>query len=306
MSNAVYQICRLCGLPDDVAVKLEDHGERWIVRCPTCGNYSITRTVHQGLDQATKHKLSAWTRLKKESGQPAPLISSETLDTIVSSLPNYSVADKQRLLMQVLAESSLYPGDSVHLNYKSLWPRIWATGSNEAQYIANALEGRVLLKFTQKTGDYTMDCCQITPAGWDYIDNVTRERSKSNQAFVAMWFDLTMHQAWEQGIRPALVGAGYTPYRVDNDPSNLGRIDAKIEAEIKRSRFLVADVTGGRQGVYYEAGYAMGLGLPVIWSVRNDRVNDMHFDTRQYNHIIWSTPKDLADNLGPRVIAAIR
>ena len=49
----------------------------------------------------------------------------------------------------------------------------------------------------------------------------------------------------------------------------------------------------------------MGLGLPVIWSVRDDRKGDMHFDTRQYNHIIWSTPTDLADQLEARVIAAI-
>ena len=95
------------------------------------------------------------------------------------------------------------------------------------------------------------------------------------------------------------------PYRVDNDPANLGRIDAKIEMEIKRSRFLVADVTGGRQGVYYEAGYAMGLGLPVIWCVNSDHTDDMHFDTQQYKHIIWDTAEDMAQELEALVIAAI-
>ena len=73
MSSAANQICRLCGLPDDVDVESKDHGERWIVDCPTCGEYTITQSVvNQGLDQATKYKLSAWTRDKKESGQPAP------------------------------------------------------------------------------------------------------------------------------------------------------------------------------------------------------------------------------------------
>ena len=64
-------------------------------------------------------------------------------------------------------------------------------------------------------------------------------------------------------------------------------------------------MTGGRQGVYYEAGYAMGLGLPVIWTVRSDRENDMHFDTKQYGLIIWDTPEDLAEDLEALVIAAI-
>lgn len=166
MSSAANQICRLCGLPDDVDVESKDHGERWMVRCPTCGEYTITQSVvRQGLDQATRHKLSAWTRDKKESGQSAPLISRDTFDTTVSSFPNYSVADKQRLLMQVLAENTSHPGGSVYLNYKSLWPRVWAAGSEEVRYVVEALEGRGLLKFTQKSGDETIDYCQITPAG---------------------------------------------------------------------------------------------------------------------------------------------
>ena len=49
----------------------------------------------------------------------------------------------------------------------------------------------------------------------------------------------------------------------------------------------------------------MGLGLPVIWSVRSDRKDDMHFDTQQYKHIIWATPEDLAKGLEALVIAAI-
>ena len=129
--------------------------------------------------------------------------------------------------MQVLAESTSHPGESVHLNYRLLRPRVWAASSEEVHYVVEALEGRSLIIFTQKSGDGTIDYCQITPAGWDFIDNVTRERSTSIQAFVAMWFDSTMDAAWDHGIKPALVSAGYTPYRVDNDPSNLGRIDAK-------------------------------------------------------------------------------
>ena len=301
MSSGTSQ-CPLCSLGDGVDIESKDYGNDWKVCCPVCGNYTITQSVLHKLDQEKQHKLSAWTRGKKESGQPAPGISTDTIDTIVSSFPNYSVADKQRLLIQVLDERSSYPGQLVSLNYQSLRPRVWASGSDEVRYLSEALEGRGLVKLTQVSSGAS---CQITPAGWDYIDNIQRERSQSSQVFVAMWFDSSMNSAWENGIKPALVNSGYEPYRVDNDSSNLGRIDAKIEMEIKRSRFLVADVTGGRQGVYYEAGYAMGLGLPVIWSVKNDHKCDMHFDTRQYNHIIWCKPTDLAYELQARVSSAI-
>ena len=306
MNTTVYQACRICGLPDGVNVKSSDDNERWTVDCPICGDFTITQSViDRSLFQKSRHKLSAWTRAKKESGRAAPLIAQDTFDAIVSSVPSYGVADKQRLLIQILAEQSSYPGESVYLNYTSLWPQVWASGSEETRYLADALHDRGLIVFTQKSGDRTIDFCQISPRGWDYLDKVDNRMLDNSQAFVAMWFDPSMDSAWTDGIRPALESARYMPYRVDNDLSNLGRIDAKIEVEIKRSRFLVADVTGGRQGVYYEAGYAMGLGLPVIWSVRSDHEHHMHFDTKQYKHVIWDTPEYLAKELEALVLAAI-
>lgn len=74
---------------------------------------------------------------------------------------------------------------------------------------------------------------------------------------------------------------------------------------IRESRFVVADVTGHRPGVYYEAGFAFGLTLPVIWTCRSDHRNDIHFDTRQFNHIFWETPEDLKEQLSNTVRAII-
>ena len=75
--------------------------------------------------------------------------------------------------------------------------------------------------------------------------------------------------------------------------------------EITNSRFVLADVTNQRPGVYFEAGYAMGLGLPVIWSVREDDLRNAHFDTRQYNHIVWKDADDLEQQFYNRVSAVI-
>ena len=117
-----------------------------------------------------------------------------------------------------------------------------------------------------------------------------------------MSFSPDLKSAWENGIYPALKRAGYRPYRVDAEP-HIDRIDAKIVAEIRNSRFLVADVTQQRPGVYFEAGFAIGLGLPVFWLVRKDDLDNVHFDTRQYNHIIWDSEENLASQLENFVIA---
>src|SRR4051794_30304544 len=60
-----------------------------------------------------------------------------------------------------------------------------------------------------------------------------------------------------------------------------------------------------RGGVYYEAGFAFGVGLPIIWSVRSDCLDALHFDTRQYPHIVWRTPQELRTQLQDRIEALL-
>jgi nucleoside 2-deoxyribosyltransferase len=136
------------------------------------------------------------------------------------------------------------------------------------------------------------------------LDAVARSPVLSHQGFVAMSFADELKRAWTVGIEPAIREAGYAPYRVDNDP-HIDRIDAKITAKIRESKFLVADVTGQRQGVYFEAGLANGLNLPVFWCVRDDDLPNVHFDTRQYRHIVWKTEEELAVELRNLLVAVL-
>ena len=119
-----------------------------------------------------------------------------------------------------------------------------------------------------------------------------------------MSFDPALNSAFSEAIEPAIREAGYEPLRVDRVHHN-EKICDRIVAEIRRARFVVADVTMQRQGVYFEAGFAMALGLPVIWSCRKDDLKNVHFDTRQYNHIVWGQPPDLKQQLRDRIRATI-
>jgi len=92
--------------------------------------------------------------------------------------------------------------------------------------------------------------------------------------------------------------------RIDRK-EHANKICDEIVAEIRRSPFLVADYTGQRGGVYYEAGFAAGLGIPVILTCRKDDLKNIHFDVRQYNCIHWETPSELARRLQVRIEAVI-
>ena len=137
---------------------------------------------------------------------------------------------------------------------------------------------------------------QPTVRGWQKLDDLKQVRTDSSQAFVAMWFHDLTTEVYSAGIDPAIRGSGFRAIRIDKKEHN-NKIDDEIIAEIRRSRFLVADFTcepkNVRGGVYYEAGFAQGLGIPVIGTCKDTSLADLHFDTRQYSHIVWKSPEDL-------------
>lgn len=127
----------------------------------------------------------------------------------------------------------------------------------------------------------------ITPTGWQEFARLQQVNSESRIGFVAMSFRDEFKHVYDEGIEPGIREAGYEALRVDRTEHN-NRIDDEIVATIKRSRFLVADFSVNRGGIYFEAGFARGLGIPVIWLVKKDQLSEVHFDTRQYNFITWS------------------
>lgn len=111
---------------------------------------------------------------------------------------------------------------------------------------------------------------------------------------------------YDEGLFPGIRDAGYDPVRMDRVEHN-NRIDDEIIAAIRRCKFLVADFTVNRGGIYFEAGFAMGLGRPVIWTLRKNEKDEVHFDNRQYNFIRWSPQKlsEPAEALKNRIEATI-
>ncbi|MFN7307973.1 MAG: hypothetical protein ACK5TQ_15535, partial [Acetobacteraceae bacterium] len=148
----------------------------------------------------------------------------------------------------------------------------------------------------------------LSPQGYARVEEIDGTNSESTEAFIAMWFNPAMDDA-EAAIKAGVTDAGYTPVRIDNQEHNK-KIDDEIIAAIRRCRFLVADFTqseekGARGGVYYEAGFAHGLNLPVIFTCQKGSLSFVHFDTRQYNHIEWSSGDELRKRLAQRISATI-
>jgi nucleoside 2-deoxyribosyltransferase len=142
----------------------------------------------------------------------------------------------------------------------------------------------------------------IAEEGWIEIEK-NLEMNYTKQVFVAMWFKKDMDKA-AQKIKEAITACGLEAMRIDRKEHN-NEISGEILSEIMNSRIIIADVTGQRNGVYFEAGFALGHQKSVIWTCKKDDLENVHFDTRQYNHVVWENEDDLYTKLRDRILATL-
>jgi hypothetical protein len=176
----------------------------------------------------------------------------------------------------------------------------WSRDVSDAHYLITDVMAKELGWLTWvHDGGYT-----VSPRGWLQLEGIGK--TDAQIGFCAMWFADEVNILWTDCIQSAILDAGYEPLRIDGKQHN-NKIDDEIIASIRQSKFVVSDLTGNRGGVYYEAGFAHGLGLPVIFMCRESQEDNPHFDIRQYNTIFWTT-ENLAEkrkDLANRIIATM-
>jgi hypothetical protein len=296
--------CPICKLNNQ---KILSNGDNITCECARCGRYTISRTVFDQPKINKSAELSAWLRERNMLGIETPMLKSYFLEEVENTLPSYSPLEKQNKLLKAVELYTEYPGKQVHLKSSQDMSLAWAHNKKEFEYYVQSLVDRGLVRDDGvKKGHVPADReyrVVITANGWEHIENNNTDITSKIQGFVAMSFDKCMLPVYTNAIELAIKSTGYHPCMV-NQP-HLERIDAKIIAEIKNSRFVVSEVTQQKANVYYEAGFAHGLGIPVIWCVRSDDFKNVHFDTRQYSHIVWENESELKENLRDVIIATI-
>lgn len=117
------------------------------------------------------------------------------------------------------------------------------------------------------------------------------EADKGKYSFFVCPFDNkdVVHN-YEFVIKPAVRQFQFDIQRVD-EISHTGMITDEILKAIRRSRFLVADLTDARPNCYYEVGYAHALGKPVIILAKGG--TQPHFDISTYKWNFWNDYSDL-------------
>ena len=191
----------------------------------------------------------------REHGETYPMVTTGLVEAAYMKQP-LATHERADRLLQFVAKSTASVGDFVQLSPSNsdaafAWSESLDWG--EVYYLLGYLEERGWL-YAAPSSSWSIFEGQVTVNGHARIQEL-KVNVDSAQAFVAMWFDDSMNEAFKQGVEPAVSQAGYSPVRIDQK-EYINKIDDEIIAEIRRSRFLVADFTqgddGARGGVYYE------------------------------------------------------
>ncbi|VVB54286.1 Uncharacterised protein [uncultured archaeon] len=278
--------------------------------CANCGQYVVALNDYSALPpeletryETQRHLLSGLLREHTERGLTPMQVTVASLPEMLQSawLPKTVEGKLEKLLLYLYRRTTIL-GEHIAITYNNEPAIAYAKTGEELENMLRAVEGLGYV-----TGHYMSGggIATLTVRGIAFGEQ-QQTTTQSSQCFVAMWFDPTIAPVYTACIRPAVESAGFACLRIDEKPHN-DKICDQIVAEIRRSHFLIADFSGHRGGVYYEAGLAAGLGLPVIYTCRKDFVDSLHFDVRQYNCVVWEEGKEegFREQLKYRILATI-
>jgi nucleoside 2-deoxyribosyltransferase len=315
-------------------------------RCPICGDVYLEEEAAQDIwgERFNKNQKNIigtcirneWERRGRK--KPSKRLSLGDLWGFIRQYRRLDSLEKMDNALLNLEKASQYVGHIITVNTEHDYLYYHCSNTKELTSILRFL-GQMSLVNAIESLDPHKDL-SISPKGYQRLLDLKKHKD-SRQAFVAMWLSSEMNQVYENAIKPAIEyiedaenEPRYKALRIDNK-EHTNDINDEIIAEIRRSRFMVCDLTGYRGGVYFEAGFAYGLGLEVIYTCRKDWIKKdtlkdlkgkavdklmdsygneievnkegIHFDLEHRNRIEWEETnlQDFKDRLTNRIKAVV-
>lgn len=217
-----------------------------------------------------------------------PILTDDFFRSLVErALPTPAEA-MQNLLLYAAPKAENQPGAVIHIDYdQHIYKSISGlVTSEDVNWCLETLINNGLL--ASVSGEISTTAhVQLTHFGWQHVEELRNSQISSKFAFFARKFNNPdLDNVFEQCLKPAVKATGYDLRTVTQ---KAGHIDAIIEDEIRRCRFLIADLSDENAGAYWEAGFAEGLGKPVIYVgfAEPGEFPKTHFDTSHRHLVTW-------------------
>ena len=291
--------CPLCSEP------LSRPAERigtdcWGYECPNCGVFSAVGSLAETgafkrLTETERALLSHAIYRMRGDGKP-PQLHSHNLRNLIENNSLPSVAEQRNNLIVWFGKNAPRPGDQADCNPYNLRAALGSLRPSEAAFALESAMQEGLLQGVPvlREGDIMgLSKAKLKIQGWKLLEEIQRGINSSRIAFMAMQYgDETLNKIVREIFAPAVAQTGFELRRLDDLPK-AGLIDDRLRVEILTSKFIIADLTHENRGAYWEAGFAEGLGKPVIYTCESKKFGEQksHFDTNHHQTVTWDFDK---------------
>lgn len=303
--------CPICDRQVDLSAR--DSAFTTYFDCSQCGKYGITQECMEDLpgceekDPSVRRKIRRYLREKRGIGNvlltsgviPEDRAQGRLVLDLKSAMGLHwdegSPLQKFNSILLSLAQSTEKFGHTFNAN-DDRWI-VPVMDDEEAKAIIIALVDEGYVKASDRPGSNdTAWSISLTPSGLRRADELKRsEKEGGTIVFVAACFNDDLISA-RNTIERVVREWGYDPKMVDRVAGDQ-LIEMKVYELIRASRFVVADLSCHRQSVYYEVGFAHGLGLEVVYTCKEADMGDLHFDLAHRPILKWTDEQQLAEVL---------
>lgn len=310
--------CPVCG---GGHASLTTHLSGFLLDCHRCGQAVLTEECIEDLEGEVERvpygRAILSHALRKMGGKNPALLTTNRLRDVLENMSLPTPQAQLENLIEVLAEKAPMLGSEAEPD--AAWLALVGAIDDgalafliketvRAGLVASSFSGEGEEGVIELFGGIRFVPLRLTMQGWALYQELLRGRSDSRIAFMAMKFaEDDLNRIIASHVAPAVQATGFDLLNLQ-DSEKAGLIDDRIRVEIRRAKFLLADLTHHSNGAYWEAGFAEGLGKPVIYLCRrdvfNDKDNTTHFDTNHHLTIEWAE-ETIAEDM-KRLKATIR
>ena len=283
--------------------------------CPRCGSFILSGTLIAMLPNTlaahsdAAAKLSHALRRAQEANREVEFTTATISEVMKRPLPRPQ--EQADLLIRWFAHNLSGPGEVVDISPLTHSGIVGARSPDGFALILDHLFSVGLLAGHQRKamGIQGEASATLSFRGWDYYEKLAKGGTAYRKAFMAMKFgDAILEGMLINGFKPAAAKAGFDLFKLDDIPK-AGLIDDRMRVEIQAADFMVADLTHDNLGAYWEAGYAEGLGKPVIYTCERSKfeATKTHFDTNHHLTIVWdaASPEVACESLKATIRATL-
>jgi hypothetical protein len=289
----IVQTCPVCSTSP---AKVSGWGPLVRVECARCGRFALTDSLAQDLPDFFKKNrrraaLMSHTirRMQRDDGSVVTIVPDE--------VESYWKRDRLPTPMEQADELILWIGDNQRdyitgIEGHSLFiDWLGSALPGNLEWLVREIDSSNPVRLFKHTVDSKKAWFLLTMDGWKKYAALKQTRADSRIAFMAMKFgDAELDIVVDRCFRPAVARTGFE-LQILTDQQRAGLIDDQIRAALISARFVIADLTHGSFGAYWEAGFADGRGLPVIYTCRRVEWEKAktHFDTNHMTTVVWDS-----------------